>query len=123
MQALHIDASPLNSKKIHEKHQLKEAYSDFWNNNIKFKKGWESPAIEYKEVQDLLDEAADIAIRIRSSLDDKDSSFKLRMVMRSFLHFLIIQIDGSARELLWEKCNNRDPLNDPQQFVRGKDLL
>jgi hypothetical protein len=86
MSQITIDSAPLTSKQIHEKHQLKDAYADFWNNNIKFKKGWETPAIELKEVQGLLDEAADIAVRIRNSLDAKDKSFKMRMVITSF-HF------------------------------------
>ncbi len=74
-----IDSAPLSSKQITDKHKIKDAYADYWN-HIKFQRGWEQPAVQLKEVQNLLDEAADICIRIRSALDAKDPSFKLRMV-------------------------------------------
>ena len=103
-----LDLKPLNSKQIHDKIAVKNAYSDFWN-HIKFKKGWETPRIKLHEVSGLLDEAAEIVVRIRSALDSSNSLFKVRM------------IDGSARELLWDKCLERedDALENKDEFIRG----
>jgi len=93
------------SKQIHDKHQVKNAYLDFWN-NIKFKKGWENPNLTLtNQLEKLLDRAAEIVVRIRTALDSENSLIKLRM------------IDGSARELLWTL--NEEDIQDPDKFVRS----
>ncbi len=60
-----IHMVPLNSKQIHDKLAVRNAYADFWS-NIKFKKGWERPSITLThEVDELLDTAAEIVVRVQ----------------------------------------------------------
>jgi hypothetical protein len=64
-----LHCKPLTSKQIHDKHAVKNAYTDFWN-NIKFKKGWEKPALELSsKVEDLLDRAAEIVVCMPNARD------------------------------------------------------
>eukprot|EP01124_Arcella_intermedia_P034985 TRINITY_DN8803_c0_g3_i1.p1 TRINITY_DN8803_c0_g3~~TRINITY_DN8803_c0_g3_i1.p1 ORF type:complete len:389 (-),score=121.06 TRINITY_DN8803_c0_g3_i1:59-1225(-) len=85
-------------------YMVKDAYSAFWD-NIKFKRGWEKPLFSKEEVDHLLEEAADIVVEIRNGLDQKDPSFKLRM------------LEGNGREFLWSVQEH--PRSNPSNFVRG----
>jgi len=102
-----FELAPLTSKQLHASRSVQEAYNDFWN-DIKFRKNWESPFSPLSELSPLLAKAAQIVVRIRSYLDEKDPTFKLRMT------------DGSAREYLWGLQHHEDtePLKDPDHFVR-----
>ena len=55
----------------------------------RFRRGWAKPLFSYEEVEHLLELAADIVVKIRKEVDEKNSSLKLRV------------LDGSAREFLW----------------------
>jgi hypothetical protein len=72
-----LNLSPLTTKQIHDKHAVKEAYCDFWN-NIKFKKGWETPTFQRSEVDRLLDEAAEIVVIIEHFNVNRHNSKYLR---------------------------------------------
>eukprot|EP01114_Cavostelium_apophysatum_P013772 TRINITY_DN3411_c0_g1_i7.p1 TRINITY_DN3411_c0_g1~~TRINITY_DN3411_c0_g1_i7.p1 ORF type:complete len:740 (+),score=249.18 TRINITY_DN3411_c0_g1_i7:190-2409(+) len=98
---------PLSSKQAQASREVRDSYNDFWN-NIKFRRGWESPLVDMNQVSPLLDEAAEIVVRIRSYLDEKDPSIKMRMR------------DGSAREYLWEWQHGdgeTSPMDNPEEFV------
>jgi len=55
-------------------------------------------------VDDLLTEAAEIVVKIRSQLDKENPSFKLRM------------LEGNVREYLWTQV--RHPKKNPRKFIR-----
>ncbi len=61
--------SPITSDQKRKIYELRAAYADFWNNR-KFKKGWAKPLFDYGQVEELLDEAAEIVVRIREHLDE-----------------------------------------------------
>lgn len=104
LKELVLEPMPLTGKMKSDVKAVKEAYGTFWD-NIKFRKGWEKPLFTKDEVAPLLDEAAEVVVRIRSKLDEINPGFKLRM------------LEGSAKEFLWQFT--KDPNKHRSSFVRG----
>lgn len=99
-----MELRPLTPKQQRDVLNVKSAIESFWD-NIKFRKEWEKPLFSKEEVQPLIQEASEIVVRIRSDMDEKDPSFKLRL------------LDGNAREYLWGLTSN--PKKHPERFVRN----
>eukprot|EP01129_Flabellula_baltica_P005195 TRINITY_DN1859_c0_g1_i1.p1 TRINITY_DN1859_c0_g1~~TRINITY_DN1859_c0_g1_i1.p1 ORF type:complete len:570 (-),score=144.42 TRINITY_DN1859_c0_g1_i1:37-1716(-) len=100
-----IQLNKLSSQELVSKKQVLDAYGQFWN-NIRFKKGWDTPAFNREDVEDLLDLCAEIVVRIRTVID---STKKNKMTLRI--------VDGSAREYMW--TISQDPRDNPEEFIRG----
>jgi HSP20 family molecular chaperone IbpA len=87
----HAHLGVLTQDQIRNIITLKNTYCEFWE-SVKFSKGWDAPVIEMNDVIHLLDEAAEIVVRIRTYLDanNPESERKYRVV------------DGNAKEYLWD---------------------
>lgn len=85
-----------------EASQLKESYCNFWK-SAKFTRGWAQPLFSREEVEHLLDEVAEIVVRIKSKVKGTNPSITL--------------MEGNGLEYLWRISKN--PLKDPKSFVRG----
>lgn len=104
IKSVHINDGPLSSTQLNQKRELVAKYRSFWD-KAKYNKGWSKPLFERHEVDDLLDEAAEIVVRIRNGLGSKYT--KCRNLLPSH---------GSAHEYLWNLETN--PLDDKPAFVR-----
>lgn len=94
---------PLTAEEQKETRAVKAAYASFWE-NLKFKKGWDTPLFFQSEIDDMLDQAAEIVARIRVYLDATHPGFKMRMA------------EGNAHEFFWSQLEH--PRVRPEAFVR-----
>src|SRR3989338_11407647 len=87
-----LQFGPLSLKETKAVAQVTSEYAHFWN-HIKFKNGWAVPFFTRDEVEEILVQAAEIVVRIRSHID-KHQNPNDGMIMR--------MVDGSARDLLFQ---------------------
>jgi hypothetical protein len=114
---------PLTGDMRRQIYELKAAYEEFWHQR-KFRKGWAKPLFAFDEaVEELLDRAAEVVVRIRWHFDELSGSTSsagsgLSKSTSSIATTKRLPLfkEGRAREYL--SSLEQDPRAAPQQFVR-----
>lgn len=96
---------PLTEQQLVEKNKLKRAYARFWDNSA-FRKGWSQPPFPLSEAEHLLEEAAELVVRIRTAL--REGGKKCRGPAG--------HIQGSATEYFWSTSSKPQEVS---KFVTG----
>ena len=104
IKSLVISDTPFTSAQLNQKRELVSKYMSFWD-KAKFRKGWSKHLFDRHEVKDLLDEAAEIVVRIREALGPQHNKRRA-----------ILPTHGNAHEYLWNLESN--PLENKEAFVR-----
>lgn len=100
----------LASNQLQQLLQLKSSYAQFWNSSV-FKGGYSQPPISFDSVEHLLEQAAEIVIRLRNYFS----------CLRGGKQVKVGCIDGTAHEFFWtlSEANVQHASTNPKQFVKG----
>lgn len=113
--AINLPEEPLTPQMCSKKRELVQRYKSFWE-KTKYMKGWMKPIVEKNQVIDLLEEAAEIVIRIKAAIgklnDHKNTLAPKKKVSK------VNSSLGTAHEYLWNLELDLTDKNN-EQFIHG----